>query len=223
MESLAYSTTSVLQSFKDDGVVYLELRTTPRKMPINGISKDDYVSAVLECIKNFGGNIMSTFLVLSIDRRNTKAEASDVVDLAIKYRSHGVVGIDLCGDPTQGDISIHREALAKAKCHGLKLTLHFAEVPFSSADEELKTLLSYQPERIGHVIHVPDFIRKEIIARKLGLELCLSCNVHAKLIPGGFSSHHFKYWKDKGCPLILCVSKRTSVLQRHITDIHLDR
>lgn len=205
MESLKFSTTSVLEDFKDDGVVYLELRTTPREIPSGGISKDDYVSAVLDCIEDFGKDTMSTNLILSVDRKNSEIEAMEVVHLAIKYQSRGVVAVDLCGDPSQGDVSLFRAAFAKAKHYGLKLTLHFAEVPSSSFEEELMTLLSYEPERIGHVIHVSESIKKEIATRKLGLELCLSCNVHAKLISGGFSDHHFGYWKDKHCPIILCV------------------
>lgn len=152
---------------------------------------------------------MSTFLILSVDRRNTEAEALEVVDLAIKYRSRGVVAVDLCGDPSKGDVSIFRTAFAKAKRHGLRLTLHFAEVPASSCEEELVTLLSYEPERLGHVIHVSDAIKEEIIARELGLELCLSCNVLAKLTPDGFPGHHFGFWRHKGCPLILCVGDET--------------
>ncbi|MCJ1286255.1 hypothetical protein MMC26_005600 [Xylographa opegraphella] len=126
------------------------------------------------------------------------------VDLAIKHKSRGIVGIDLCGNPLKGDVSIYKSAFSKAKAHDLKLTLHFAEVPASSSEFELKTLLSYEPERLGHVINVPEDIKDEIKKRKLGLELCLTCNVNARLISGGFTDHHFRYWRDKGCPLVIC-------------------
>lgn len=203
-ESIKYTTTNVLQHFKDDGVIYLELRTTPRNIPHMEISKSDYVSIVLDCIDSFGKGSMSTYLILSIDRRSSVLEAMEVVDLAIKYQSRGVIAVDLCGDPSKGDISMYRESFLKAKNHGLKLTLHFAEIPDSSP-KELETLLSFEPERIGHVIHTSNSLKREIIARKLGLELCLSCNVHAKLTSGGFGNHHFGYWRDTGCPVILCV------------------
>lgn len=147
---------------------------------------------------------MSTYLILSIDRRSSALEAMEVVDLAIEYKSRGVIAVDLCGDPSKGDISMYREAFLKARNHGLKLTLHFAEIP-DSPPKELETLLSFEPERIGHVIHTSDSLKREIIARRLGLELCLSCNVHAKLTSGGFRNHHFGFWRDTGCPVILCV------------------
>ncbi len=61
------------------------------------------------------------------------------------------------------------------------------------------------PQRIGHVINVPDDVKEEIVKRKLGLELCLSCNVHAKMITGTYGDHHFGWWRGKGCPIALSV------------------
>lgn len=205
VESIEYSTMSVLKDFENDGVVYLELRTTPREITTQGVTKEIYVQTVLSCIENFKSAEMRAFLILSIDRRNSAKEAEEVVQLAVKYQSRGVVGVDLCGDPSKGDVSIYREAFAKAKAFGLRITLHFAEVPASSTALELNTLLSFDPDRLGHVINVPDNIKAEIARRRLGLELCLSCNILAKLTTGGFADHHFGYWRDKGCMIALSV------------------
>ena len=119
----------------------------------------------------------------------------EVVDLALKYGDQGVVGVDLCGDPAKGDISIFQSAFEKSRKNDMKTTIHFAEAPQSSTSEELWKLLSYQPDRIGHVINVPNDVKKEIVKRKLGLELCLSCNVHAKMITGTYGDHHFGWWR----------------------------
>ncbi|KAF2670214.1 Metallo-dependent hydrolase [Microthyrium microscopicum] len=201
------STLSVLNGFMDDGVRYLELRTTPRVVQASGITKTSHISTVLDCIANFRlstKDIMPTYLILSIDRRNTLTEAMETVDLAIQFRSQGVVGLDLCGNPSKGNISIFRPAFEKAKAAGLQITLHFAEIPASSTEEELRTLLSYEPGRLGHVIHVPTSIMQEITTKRIGLELCLSCNVNAKLISGGFGDHHFgQLWATES-PVILC-------------------
>lgn len=188
----------------DDGVLYLELRTTPRAS--TSFSQKEYIDTILSCIEGQASGLMTTFLILSIDRRNTAKEAIEVVDLAIQFRSRGVVGVDLCGNPTNGDVSIFRDAFVKAKEHGLKITLHFAEVPASSTARELKTLLSFDPDRLGHLCHVPEHLKQEIIRRGCGLELCVSCNVKAKLIEGGIADHHFGYWKETCCSLALCVS-----------------
>ena len=186
-------------------MVYLELRTTPRAIPSEGIPKSRYVETVLSCIEKFESSKMRSRLILSIDRRNSTAEAMEVVKLATEYQSRGVVGIDLCGDPSKGDVSLYKGAFAKAKACGLGITIHFAEIPASSSDAELETLLSYEPDRLGHVINVPEKFKREIARRKLGLELCLSGNVLAKLT-GAFPDHHFGYWRDKGCSIALSVS-----------------
>lgn len=211
-ESISYSTKSVLQDFQDDGVVYLELRTTPRLIKQAGISKEAYVQLVLSTISSFESPTMVTKLILSIDRRNSEEEASEVVDLALRYRDQGVVGVDLCGDPAKGNVDIFRSAFAKAKEKGLKTTIHFAEAQQSSSEHELLTLLSFGPDRIGHVIHVPDAIKEVIIERKLGLELCLSCNVKFKMTSGSFADHHFMYWKGTGCPITLCVRESLELI-----------
>lgn len=205
---LRFSTKAVLCDFQTDGVAYLELRTTPRAIPEQNVSKDDYVRTIAELLMahNEGEeNTMRAFLILSVDRRNTAAEAEEVVDLALKHRSAGVVGVDLCGNPAKGDVRVFTNAFGRAKAAGLKITLHFAETEASATDQELETLLSWAPDRLGHVIHVKNKFRERIERECIGVELCLSCNVHAKLITGTFSDHHFGEWRHSHVPLALCV------------------
>lgn len=160
---------------------------------------------------------MVTKLILSVDRRNSEEEALEVVDLALRYRAQGVVGVDLCGDPTKGNVEVFRPAFVKAKEKGLKITLHFAEALESSTAQELRTLLSFEPDRIGHVIHTSDDIKETITERRLGLELCLSCNVKFKMTTGSFADHHFMYWKCTGCPITLCVRNLFRCVDQRLT------
>ncbi|KAJ6120742.1 hypothetical protein N7523_005022 [Penicillium sp. IBT 18751x] len=207
LDSLTYAVTSVLEDFLADGVRYLELRTIPRASPESNITQEDYLTTVLDTIQIFKSRTqeMSVFLILALDRGNTTpTEAMRIINLAITTKPRGVVGVDLCGNPTQGDVTLYRDAFARAKSHGLGLTLHFAETPASGSPAELAALLSFQPDRLGHVIHVPDDFKREIARRRLGLELCLSCNVHAKLIQGSFLDHHFGEWRHEECPIALC-------------------
>ena len=44
-------TEDVVKEFAEDGVVYLELRTTPKSYPQNGMTKDMYIGAVLKGIE----------------------------------------------------------------------------------------------------------------------------------------------------------------------------
>ncbi|KAI0123809.1 hypothetical protein BJ170DRAFT_640485 [Xylariales sp. AK1849] len=207
-DSLEYSTKSVVKDFAEDGVVYLELRTTPRSMSSAGLDKAGYVGAVLDAMaagqrENPGIN---TRLILSIDRRNTLEEACEAVTLAKQFQAQGVVAIDLCGDPAKGDVSIFTPAIEEAKAAGLKMTIHFAEAESSASEAELRTIMAWEPDRLGHVIHVPEPVRQQISARKgIGLELCLSCNVQAKMIVGSFEAHHFgEWWRVDGPIVVPC-------------------
>jgi adenosine deaminase len=144
-----------------------------------------------------------------IDRRHTPAQASRIVALAKQFVHRGVVGIDLCGDPAVPVNPALGPIFEEARrIPGLGMTLHFAEAECSASDEELDMLLGWQPDRIGHVIHVSERVRQEIMKRPgIGLELCLSCNVHAGMICGGFESHHFReWWKVDETTVILSVS-----------------
>ena len=204
-ETIIWSTNSVLYDFWADGVVYLELRTTPRAS--STVSKEEYINIVLDCVETFEHrNQMCTYLILSIDRRNSAAQAIEVVDLALKFRGRGVVGIDLCGDPSKGNVTTFTTAFLKAKEMNLQITVHFAEIPSSSEEEELETLLRWRPDRLGHVICVREEMRREIQRQRLAVELCVSCNVQAGLTQGGVKGHHFGSWIGGDSPVILCVS-----------------
>lgn len=218
LPALRHTTLSVLRDFAADGVVYLELRTTPRALPASGLSKAGYVEAILDVIREYEEASSSsssssstaqlhTRLILSIDRRNTPEEAAEVVNLARRFQQqpHGVVGVDLCGDPLRGGVAALQPAFEEAARGGpdkLGITLHFGEAEASGTDEELLMMLrGWAPRRLGHVIHLSDAVKKEVAAYPggLGLELCLSCNVRAGMVSGGFEGHHFGEW-CKFCP-----------------------
>lgn len=182
------------------------------------MTKEDQIETILATIVKYEQEdltTMKTTLILSIDRRDSPEDAMRTVELAIRYKKLGVVGVDLCGDPFKGDIYTFRHPFAKAKEAGLGLTIHFAEASLTSSDEELLTLLSYQPDRLGHCIHASDIVKREIIRRKITLELCISCNVQIRLDPkvAHHHDHHFgEWWKSKACPIALCVSSLGGLL-----------
>ncbi|KAL4732336.1 hypothetical protein ACLX1H_001351 [Fusarium chlamydosporum] len=204
-ESVRYTTKSVLTDFMNDGICYLELRTTPRSTP--HLTAAQYIATLVDTISSFEHENpqLHTRLILSIDRRHTLEQAKTTLGLGLKYRNQGVVGLDLCGDPTarpNGEISVFTPVFQEAKREGLEITVHFAEAEASGSKEELSTLLSWEPGRLGHVIWEDEETKKEIARRELCLELCLSCNVKADMVLGGFEGHHFGHWRGVKGPKI---------------------
>nr|POE77463.1 adenosine deaminase-like protein [Quercus suber] len=204
--SVRLITQRVINDFERDNVVYLELRTTPRDNAATGLSKAAYVAAVCQAVSEYKGDI-EVHVILSIDRKMSLGQAAEVVDLALEHKHPlaKVVGVDLCGNPVKHDVSLLTSAFHRAKASGLKITLHFAEVPQSATETELETLLSWKPDRLGHVINVPKAAQNTIVDRRLGLELCLSCNILAKMTMGGFAMHPLKEWIKTDCPIALSV------------------
>ncbi|KAG8627339.1 hypothetical protein KVT40_004822 [Elsinoe batatas] len=187
---------SVLQSFASDNVIHLELRTTPRS-PSPSLSKEAYIALLLSLIATWNATpnqSMNVGLILSVDRRGTIQEAQETVALAIGHQGNGVVGVDLCGDPTRGTPSLFAPAFRQAKSAGLGVTLHFGEVSGAWVDGELEELLSWEPDRIGHVIHLGEEVKREVRKQGVGLELCVSCNTLAGMTGGGTGGHHFGEW-----------------------------
>lgn len=177
------------------------------------MTAEEYIQTVLDAISDWHASQacqppedaahprLHTKLIISLDRRMTEPQAQAAIDIAIKHRSDGVVGVDLCGHPHRPiDPSILGPAFSRARAAGLAVTVHFAETPQSASAEELTFLLSdvVGARRLGHVCRVPDELRERIIEREIGVELCLSCNVLSKLTDGGFPGHHFKDWWEAG-------------------------
>jgi adenosine deaminase len=119
-------TREVVEDFALENVVYLELRTTPKRSDSIGMSKRSYMEAVIQGLRsvsevdidfvtasdsqklhNAGDGIgrkkIYVRLLLSIDRRETTESAMETVKLALEMRDVGVVGIDLSGNPLVGE------------------------------------------------------------------------------------------------------------------------
>ena len=191
--------------FALDGVVYLELRTTPKDYPDRNVSKESYCGAVLvgmaigvhvakELLTLRGRKqqdvVVVARLILSIDRKETLVEAKRTVRLAAYLRDTdcGVVGVDVSGNPTVGRWSTTLEpALRLARRNGLPITLHCGEV--CNKQEELH-MLRFKPERLGHCVWTvrDDALWSKLKALKIPIELCITSNAITGSIEEGVVS-----------------------------------
>ncbi|XP_071039244.1 N6-Methyl-AMP deaminase isoform X2 [Parasteatoda tepidariorum] len=214
-EAIYVATCDVIEEFYNDGVLYLELRTTPKDV-LPSMTQDIYVETVLKAIQDACSTTneeIKVKLLLSVDRKRPFVNAEKTLQIAEKFNisSGTVVGIDFSGDPTTEDIHSFLPILESAKKKGLKLAIHISEVP--NKFEEVEKLLNLQPDRLGHGTYLlPEqggSVKNFELFQKLQipLEICLTSNVVSKTVPS-YADHHFKYLKEMGYPCILCTDDK---------------
>ncbi|KAI8807266.1 hypothetical protein BJ742DRAFT_318763 [Cladochytrium replicatum] len=190
--ALRIATERTIAEFASDGVVYLELRTTPRSTPF--MTRNEYVGAVQDgiCAALVSSPSIIVRLILSIDRRGSLETAMDTVALAEQNhvsRGGHVVGVDLCGDPAVGHFSELKAAFDLAKRTGIKVTLHLGEL--DSMDEESRLMLSMDPDRLGHCTFIAKDVRDQILEKKIPVEICVTSNLVGKTVTH-IDDHHIK-------------------------------
>ncbi|XP_069862029.1 adenosine deaminase-like protein isoform X2 [Dipodomys merriami] len=215
-EDILMITKDVIKEFADDGVKYLELRSTPREENTTGMTKKTYVESILEGIKQSKQENLDIDVryLMAIDRRGGPLVAKETVKLAEEFflsTEDTVLGLDLSGDPTIGQAKDFLEPLSEAKKSGLKLALHLSEIP--NQKKETQMFLDLLPDRIGHGTflnsseggspELVDLVRQH----KIPLELCLTSNIKSQTVPS-YGQHHFGFWYSIAHPSVICTDDK---------------
>ncbi|KAJ3174917.1 hypothetical protein HDU87_006583 [Geranomyces variabilis] len=205
MAWLVFIVHGVIKDFEDDGVRYLELRSTPRDDASTGLTKELYVQTVLQAISTSPATKISTRLILTIDRRHSPEVAMQIVDLAIRFRDQGVVGVDLAGDPYAADFDC-KHALLKAKAAGLKVTIHLGEI--ENREAESASMLEVRPDRLGHATFLSEQLRAHVYEERIAVEMCMTSNVLCRTV-SSYEEHHIKEALELDHPSILCTDDKS--------------
>ncbi|CAL8107716.1 unnamed protein product [Calicophoron daubneyi] len=212
------ATTDVIEEFAEDGVVYLELRTTLRPLP----TRRDYLDAVIRGINSASSRSngrIDVRLLSSIDRTLGLDVALEVVDLTIEYKNRWpglILGVDLSGNPDFGTLLDFVPALERARAHGIKTTVHLAELP-NQGREWFEFLTVHMPDRIGHGTFLSNSggitdpyaskARSLIQQARIPIEICLTSNVKTETV-ADYRSHHLLYWLQLGHPVCICTDDK---------------
>lgn len=164
-------------ALKRDNVRYTELRTGLKDL---GRGSEEYLKSILKGISVHTSEEFKVPLVLSLQRSSSLAAVKQTIDLAIKYRDQGIVGIDISGNSTVGQIEAILPELVRAKDEGLAFIIHMGEAPGETDQMRLLTLL--EPKRIGHGVYLEHAAKEWIAERKIPIEVCLTSSVLVKMI-----------------------------------------
>lgn len=184
-----------------DHVVYAELRTGLKDL---GSGLEGHLCAVLRGIqRGTEGTSLKAGLILSLRRDTSAAIAKQTVDLALKYRDQGVVGIDVSGDSTQGDGSQIFSALINAKENLLPITLHIGETNEETAEQQMLELTTLEPRRIGHGVYLCEEAKNWVLEHNTLVELCLTSALKTGMI-SEMQEHPALNLLMQGHPVALC-------------------
>jgi adenosine deaminase len=111
-------------------------------------------------------------IILLLDRRLPFEKNAIIVKKAIKYRTRGVVGIDIAGPLADGfRYDDYAELYAQARAAGLKTTVHTGE---DGDAAEMKRVLSVLPlDRVNHGFRAYDDAETLALVKEKNLTLCI--------------------------------------------------
>ena len=197
-EKIEKGTEALCKWLAADGVTYVEIRTGLKNL---GKGYEEYLLSVLRGMSTCSSQGVTAKLLLSLQRASTPDIAKVTVDLAIKYKKEGIVGLDLSGDSTLGNLKQIISQFKRAKNNGLHLSLHLGESPKETKQEKLLKLL--KPERVGHGVHLSKNAKKWIIKKRIPLEVCLSSSQQVNMVQNYTEHPGFEFYK-MGHPITLC-------------------
>jgi adenosine deaminase len=179
------------KEFRSSCVTMIELRFNPMKRNLNGERDLDHIiHAALRgmdraCLE-YG---VRAGLIFCLAREFPIALNEILVKKAVKYKSRGVIGIDLAGPESHAlelsdEVEGYRELFARARAAGLGTTVHTGETTHTSVAGVLAVLEKLAPTRIGHGVAAaasPEAVRKLAEAGTV-LEICPSSNLRTHAV-----------------------------------------
>jgi adenosine deaminase len=173
-------------AYRSQGITTLELRFNPMKRNRGGERDLDHIImaasrgldlASLEYPQVRAG------LILMMDRTFDERQNSIIVEKAIRYRSRGIVGVDIAGPRPRGERYRYAELaplVDEARSAGLGITIHVGEEGGEHGVAELGEVIeTLRPDRIGHGILAAG--EPELMAalreHEIVLEICPTSNL----------------------------------------------
>jgi adenosine deaminase len=179
------------KEYRSSRVSMIELRFNPMKRNLGGERDLDHIiHAALRgmdraCLE-YG---VRAGLIFCLAREFPLELNEILVKKAVKYRSRGVVGIDLAGPESHtlelgAEVHGYRDLFARARSASLGTTVHTGETPYTAVPGVLAVLKELAPARIGHGVAAA---ASEEAVRKLAesgtvLEICPSSNLLTRAV-----------------------------------------
>ncbi len=179
------------KEFRSSRVSLIELRFNPMKRNLGGERDLDHIiHAALRgmdraCLE-YGTKVGLIFCMA----REFSFELNEILlKKAIKYRSRGVVGIDLAGPELHAlelgpEVDAYQDLFARARSAGLGTTVHTGETPMTGPQGVIAVIEKWRPSRIGHGIAAAESVEalRKLAETGTVLEICPSSNLRTRVV-----------------------------------------
>ncbi|BAS28851.1 adenosine deaminase [Limnochorda pilosa] len=196
-------TREALEDAHRSGVRYAELRAAPWLHTEGGLTLEQVVEAILQGIQEAGRQwpILAR-LILVVMRGRPEEENRQVVELAARYRDHGVAGVDLAGDETAYPPELYVPIFRRARDAGLAVTIHAGEA--AGPEAVWVAVRELGAWRIGHgtrAVEDPALL-DHLREHRIWIESCLTSNLQTGAVRR-LQDHPFGRFLAEGVPVTL--------------------
>src|SRR5437773_827149 len=214
-------------AYRSQRITTLELRFNPMKRNRGGERDLDHI--ILAATR--GLDIASleypqvrAGLLLMMDRTFSADQNMVIVEKALRYRSRGIVGIDIAGPRPGGaryDYTQIREHVELARDGGLGVTIHVGEEGGEFGIEEIGEVVeALRPDRLGHGIlaaHDPELM-EAIRSADITLEICPTSNLLTKALADEDAVRAtFRAFAENGVPFTIATDG-PEMMRTHLRD-----
>lgn len=205
IERIAYE---LAEDAAADGVRYLEVRYAPILNIRHGLALGEVLEASLRGLRRAESDHNITGRVIVTALRGMSPEISrELANLAVAYRSRGVVGFDLAGGERGFPAENHAAAFRYAREHDLACTCHAGEGDDARSVRQAVHICC--ADRIGHATRLieDERLTQYVNDRRIPLEICLTSNVQTRATQR-YETHPLRRYYDRGLNVVLNTDNR---------------
>ena len=207
-ESLSRVAYELIEDCAKENIWYVEVRFSPILHTNKGLKITRIVEAVLQGLKEGEKKFpVKTGLIICAMRESAPEVSLQLAELCIAYKYRGVVGFDLAGTEEDFPAKDHQEAFYLILKNNVNCTIHAGE---GFGPESIHQAIHYcGAHRIGHGTRLKEDadLLNYVNDHRIPLEICLSSNMHTKVIPH-LRQHPLRTYHDLGLRVTINTDNR---------------
>lgn len=205
-----------VQDYREDGVVYAEVRFAPALLAHEGFGLEDVVETTLGALADevARADQPPIWVTVILDAMRNHTDSVQIVNLVDRYRHDGVVGFDIAGLERGNPAVAHADAFSLCRSLDIPYTIHAGE---GDGVESIRGAVEVcRSSRIGHGVRlVEDRVGSEwgplatrVRDEEIVLEVCPSSNVHTG-IAATIAEHPIELLRTNGFTVTVNTDNRT--------------